>query len=111
MLSDLDVIRVSTNILNNAIAACDKVPYASDKFIKISGSVNLNWPFIEIANSFSGEIKYRDGELVTTKKDKDYHGFGLMTIKKIIEDVGGMVLIDVNQEKRIFTLKLHIPGN
>ncbi|MDF2656958.1 MAG: hypothetical protein K0R19_3432, partial [Bacillota bacterium] len=29
----------------------------------------------------------------------------------IIEDVGGMVLIDVNQEKRIFTVKLHIPRN
>ncbi len=111
VLSDLDVVRVSTNILNNAIEACDKVPYASDKFIKISGSVNQDWTFIEIANSFSGEIKYRDGELVTTKKDKDYHGFGLTTIKKIIEDVGGMVLIDVNQEKRIFTLKLHIPRN
>jgi sensor histidine kinase regulating citrate/malate metabolism len=111
VLSDLDVVRVSTNILNNAIEACDKVPCASDKFIRISGSVNQDWSFIEIANSFSGKIKNRDGELVTTKKDKDYHGFGLTTIKKIIEDVGGMVLIDVNQEKRTFTLKLHIPRN
>jgi len=111
VLSDLNVVRISTNIINNAIEACEKVPYASDKFIEISGSVNPDWSLIEIANSFSGEIIYLDGELVTTKKDKDYHGFGLMTVKKIIEDVGGMILIDVNQEKRIFTLKLHIPRN
>lgn len=111
VLSDLNIVRVSTNIINNAIEACEKAPYASDKFIEVSGSVNPDWCFIEIANSFSGEIKYLDGELVTTKKDKDYHGFGLMTVKNVIEDVGGMILIDVNQEKKIFTLKLHIPRN
>ncbi len=111
ILSDLNVVRVSTNILNNAIEACEKVTYAPDRFIDIRGSVNPDWSFIEIANSFSGEIKYRDGEFVTTKKDKDCHGFGLMAVRKIIEDVGGMVLIDADQEKRIFTLKLHIPRN
>ncbi len=110
-LSDLDVVRVSTNILNNAIEACNKQPFASHKFIKISGSVNADWSFIEIANSFSGEIEYRDGELVTTKKDKEYHGYGLTSVKKIIEGVGGMVLIDVDPDKRIFILKLHIPRN
>ncbi len=109
VLSDLDVVRISTNVLNNAIEAADKVSDASERFIKVSGNVNIEWSFIEIANSFSGEIKYRDDELVTTKKDKDYHGFGLMSIKKIVEGAGGMVLIDVNQENKIFTLKLHIP--
>jgi hypothetical protein len=111
VLSDLNIVLVSNNILNNAIEACEKVPYTSDRFIEINGSVNPDWSFIEISNSFSGEIKYHGGELVTSKKDKDYHGYGLMTVKKIIEDVGGMVLIDVNQEKRIFTVKLHIPRN
>lgn len=109
ILSDLEVVRVFTNILNNAIEACDKIPEASDKFLKISGSVHSDWSFIEITNSFSGEIKYKYDELITTKKDKDYHGIGLMTIKKIIEDYGGIVIIDVNVEKRIFSLKLHIP--
>ncbi|QHQ61520.1 GHKL domain-containing protein [Anaerocolumna sedimenticola] len=111
ILSDLDIIRICTNILNNAIEACEKIPQTSDRFIKVTGSTNPDWSFIEIANSFNGQLEYQDGELVSTKKEKDFHGYGLTIIRKTIEDTGGMVLIDADQEKKIFSLKLHIPRN
>ena len=108
-LKDIDVVRICSNVINNAIEACHKIPDAYDKFININGSVNQDWSFIEIANSFSGELIYKDGELVTTKASKDFHGFGILIIRQIIEDIGGMILIEVDQEKKIFILKLHIP--
>lgn len=110
ILSDLNIVRVSTNILNNAIEACEKVAYASDKFIEVSGCANHDWLLIKISNSFSGNVKYCNDELLTMKEDKDYHGFGLLIVKNIIEDAGGMVLINIDREKKIFTLKLHIPS-
>ncbi len=109
MLSDLDIVRISTNMLDNAVEACTKVSNKLERFIEVKGSSDSDWSFIEIVNSFSGEIRYQNNELVTTKKDKNHHGFGIKNIKNIVESSGGIVLIDVNQEKRIFTLRLLIP--
>jgi len=111
VLSDLDVVRVFSNVLNNAIEACCKVSDISENFLEIVGSVNADWTFVEISNSFNGKVKFHDDELITTKENNDFHGIGLKVVKEIIEGVGGLVLIDPDQTKRIFTLKLYIPRN
>lgn len=109
ILTDLDVVRVFSNVLNNAIEACVKVPVISERFLEISGSANEDWSVIELRNSFSGEIRFKGEELLTTKENKDFHGIGLKVVKDIIEGAGGMVRVDVDQEKKVFRLRLHIP--
>ncbi|AOT71823.1 sensor histidine kinase [Geosporobacter ferrireducens] len=108
ILSELHIIRIFANVLNNAIEACCKVP-ALERFIEITSSGNQDWTMIEVANSFNGEVILAGEELKTTKKNKDFHGLGLNIIKDIIESMGGLVWIDADQDKRVFTIKLHIP--
>lgn len=107
-LGDLNTVRIATNIVNNAIEACLKVP-GYQRFVEISGNYTENWIVVCVVNSYDGVLTYHGGKLRTTKKDKDLHGLGMGIIEEIIEDLGGLVLIDTDTEKKVFSIKLHIP--
>lgn len=107
-MSELDIVRVFSNAIDNALEACSKIS-GKERFIEITSSGSKEWATIEIANSFNGELSMADGEQETTKKDKDFHGFGLRIIKEAVEDLGGLVLIELDQEKKIFKIRVCIP--
>ena len=50
----------------------------------------------------------RNGKLFTTKKDKDIHGFGLESIKKIVHNHNGELELVTDEE--YFILRIIIPG-
>ena len=50
----------------------------------------------------------RGGKLFTTKKDKDIHGFGLESIKKIVRNHNGE--LELVAEEEYFILRIMIPG-
>ncbi len=99
-----------SNIINNAIEACSKVS-GSERFIEVTSNSTQDWTIIEVTNSFDGELLIAGGEPKTTKKDKDYHGFGLQIIRETIEGMGGLVFIEPDSEKGIFKIKSCIPIN
>lgn len=107
-ISDLDLVRLLTNINNNAVEACCRVP-VSERVIEINGACIDGWISIEITNSYDGLAAYNGEELPTSKPDKHSHGLGLNIVKQIVENNGGVLLIEANQEKKKFLLKLHIP--
>jgi two-component system, LytTR family, sensor histidine kinase AgrC len=107
-LSELDIVRVFTNIVDNAVEACNRIA-VGDRFIEITSNGNQDWATIEVSNSFNGEIFFRGDEPLTTKECKDFHGLGLKIIRETLEGLGGLLFIEANQEKGIFKLKLCIP--
>ena len=44
---------------------------------------------VNIRNFYSGAVTLSEGLPVTTKGDTDYHGFGMKSIKRIVEKYGG----------------------
>ena len=63
-------------------------------------------------NYFSGEIKLDNAGLpITTKKDKDYHGYGIKSIMYISKKYNGDVRINVDNENHIFSLSILLPLN
>jgi signal transduction histidine kinase len=108
-LSDLEKIRIFSNIMRNAVEACDKLP-AGDRYIEITSNYNPDWFFVQIINSYDGTFAYSGGELSTSKADKHVHGFGLKIVKEIVEsEMDGILLIETDQEKKEFQVKLSIP--
>lgn len=107
-MTELDIVRVFSNVIDNAVEACNKVS-GSERFIEISSSGTQEWAIIEVTNSFNGELLIAGSEPETTKKDRDFHGYGLRIIRKTIEDLGGLVFIEPDQNKRIFNMKLCFP--
>lgn len=110
LMTDLDIIRVFSNITDNAIEACNKVS-DSQRFIELSSNSTQDWTIIEVSNSFDGDLLIVGDNLSTTKEDKDFHGLGLQIIRETIEGMGGLVFIEPDSDKKIFKIKVCISKN
>ena len=62
---------------------------------------------IHIVNPMAGTPRFVGDLPVTTKKDKDYHGYGLKSIRRTVKKYDGFV--SVGTEDGCFSLKMLIP--
>lgn len=80
-----DIGIILNNGLDNAIEACRNEQIKNpdkDLYIKIKSFWKQKMFFIEIENSFDGEVKWgRDGFPCSTKADGEVHGIGLKNIR------------------------------
>lgn len=108
-LSDLETIRIFSNLLSNSVEACSIMDPSTKRFLRIHGASINGWMFVEIVNSFNGLLKQSKGKLVTTKSNKDFHGMGLSIVEEIVQSIRGFILIDPHVDKRVFVVKIHLP--
>lgn len=80
--TDLVVVLLS-NLLDNAIEACNKC--TTDRIIRLSMIYNTT-VFLTIDNT-SLPVSIVNGEIATTKANKGDHGYGLINIKRILNDL------------------------
>ncbi|MEA4895055.1 MAG: GHKL domain-containing protein [Oscillospiraceae bacterium] len=107
-ISDIELVRLLSNIIDNAVEGCCRVP-VTERFIKASSTCIEGWISIEITNSYDGLAAYNGEELQTSKPNKLSHGRGLRIVREIVENNGGILYISANQEEKKFSLRLHIP--
>ena len=106
-LSDLELCRIFGNLVDNAFEACEQVQ-EGQRFIRIESGVNGDWVTVKLSNSFAGTILMADGLPVTRKSDQPEHGIGLVSAKQIVESTGGFLQIDVDSDRHIFVVNLHL---
>lgn len=97
-LNASDLMVILGNLLDNSITAAEKVK--ENPFIKIWVSYSKGMLFISIENAYCGKIIEINGHLLTTKNNKEHHGYGLSNVKKVLEAYHGMVEFD--HTKNIF---------
>ncbi len=95
----MDISTILTNLLDNAASALCKVENNKQLNVKIVYMKGML--IISIANSYNGTVHYENGEIVTTKKNKDEHGKGLSNIRKTAEKYNGLLKLSHNES--IFT--------
>ena len=107
-----DIGIILNNGLDNAIEACRKARLKNqDKelYIKIKSFWKQNMFFIEIENSFDGEVKWgKDGYPCSTKADSKLHGIGLKNIRYCALKYAGDM--DCIAEKGRFILSVMLKG-
>ena len=103
----VDLCAVFANGLDNAIEACDKVR-EQNRFIKMTAKTEKGLLALKITNAFAGNLETKHGLPTTTKKSKD-HGFGLRSIREIVERYGGDM--ELTSETGQFSLFLYLPLN
>ena len=99
-------------ILNNALANAIRAASNSDeKWIEVSSRKNNNAFFIQVKNSFSGELPLNTetGYPDTSKPDRESHGYGLMNMKRITEKYYGMIRLEKDGDMVVFTSMMMIP--
>jgi len=98
-----DICRILNNIINNAIEACME---CNEKYIKLNIDMLGNCIIIKSENPFSGELNKDGDKILTVKKDKTRHGYGLKSIRNIAEKYGGFVKL--NYDDNIFIVEVQM---
>ncbi|MCC0686595.1 MULTISPECIES: sensor histidine kinase [unclassified Clostridioides] len=101
----IDVCHIFSNILDNAIEACNKID-DGNRVICVKGDVIQNFYLIRVENTKVNQIITKNGDILTDKKGS-VHGFGIKSIKNSVNKYGGNVVIEYDDKK--FVVKIAIP--
>lgn len=105
-MADEDVYSLLGNALDNAIEAATNCP-EEKRLIDLNLSSVGKMVSLIIYNTYAVEVKTKNGEIITSKKDKTAHGYGLKSISYIVGKYGGDM--DVSAKDGIFTLSVMFP--
>jgi len=86
-ISSLALTRILSNAIDNAIEACELI---EEKYILVSITVTEDKIRMTIENS-SPKIELTDGHLKTTKADTKRHGYGIPSMREVVESYGGIM--------------------
>lgn len=103
-IEESDIYALFGNAIDNAIEYLIKIENHSDRFIRIQSKETNGLFIIRIENYLKEPVELKDGLPVTTKEDKNLHGFGMKSMKMIVESYGGELFI--NQENNLFSINM-----
>lgn len=106
-ISDEDIVIVLSNLLNNAIEACEQ---CEDKRIIKLKFVKEEKIIIAVRNSFQHALHYENGEIQSTKILKpEEHGIGIKNIKRVLDKYGGSYVIQEQGNEFYFSIVIPCP--
>lgn len=106
-LPTMDLCSIFGNALDNAIESVLKIEDKEQRLIKIAVYSQKDLILIRIENYFITPLQIQSGNFLTTKKDVHYHGYGLKSIKSIVNKHGGSV--SIKTDNNWFKLIILIP--
>lgn len=108
-LSFLEPVDLSTlfgNAIDNAIE-CVRKEAEEYRVIKLIGTRKDNFLGVHFENYCSAPPEMKDGMPVTSKRDKNNHGFGMKSIRYIAEKYGGQM--NISLQDNMFVLDILFP--
>lgn len=103
-MDDEDVVVILSNLLNNAIEACEK---CEEKTVKMKLMKESDDIIISVRNTYNGEIVMKGEEIQTSKNDKAEHGLGIKNVIEAVEKYGGSY--SINHDEKEFAFSICIP--
>jgi hypothetical protein len=97
-MDDMDVYSVFSNAMSNAIESVSAVQDDHRRSISVNMQRIGEILSIHIENNFEGKICFDNG-IPTTSKNKDYHGFGMMSMARIAKKYGGHMSVTAEDHK------------
>lgn len=101
-----DICSIFSNILDNAIEACNKIE-GCEKYINLRGTVVKSYYVIRCENSKINKVKMINNKIITSKKDKFIHGIGLKSVKSSLKKYDGE--LEINDFEDRFLAQIYIP--
>ena len=105
----LDIYTLFGNALDNAIEAAQQVPLSTGRVICLNIARRGNLTSISLENSCARAAALRDGLPLTTKEDAERHGYGVKSIRYIVEKYGGTM--EISQSEGRFSLNIMFLSN
>ena len=102
---DFDLSIMLSNLLDNAIEACEKNP--SNAQILLTISEEAGYYRIVVRNTIAASVLKKNQELKTEKADKKLHGWGLRSVTDLVSKRNG--LIDFYEKEGMFYVDILLP--
>lgn len=100
---DREICTIFGNLLDNAIEACEKVD-AGERWISVKMEIQNHLFFVQITNTIQERPQESKRGFLTSKMNKELHGFGLKSVQRIVDDYEGDILYQI--ENNTFTVRL-----
>lgn len=92
-MSAADIFSLFGNALDNAIESVCKEE-EEKRVISLRVACKDTLLKIRVENYFSGTVTLQNGLPVTSKADKKYHGFGMLSMRHVVTKYGGTMAIE-----------------
>lgn len=103
----VDLYAILGNAIDNAIEAVEKFKHEEKRQIDVLIYQQQKFLVINIINPMKDTLIYEEELPVTTKKDTNYHGYGLRSIQHLVKKYDGV--LTVKEEDGCFSLVMLIP--
>lgn len=106
-LNPVDIYSLLGNAIDNAIEAVINFADADKKYIELMMRRSGDMALIGVENPIENIPVFKNGLPQTTKPDKENHGFGLKSMKMIVEKYKGYM--SINTDNSTFSLQIALP--
>lgn len=110
-LQDDAFIVVLSNLIDNAIEACEQIEDECERYISLKNKVELDASFLQIENPTAFPVIVQDNRIVSTKKNTNEHGFGLQNVMAVLDQRNAIYLVNYNDNSHIFSFSAQISSN
>ena len=104
-----DLVVLLSNLLNNAIEACEQCK--DKRVIKLKFMIENDDMILSVKNTYNAPIIKRGGSLVTAKKEKEEHGIGIKNVIKVVEKYHGTYAIQNDDKEFMFSIMIPLYRN
>ena len=109
-MNEMDICSFFGNALDNAIESVEKIKDKDKRIINIKVYQQNMFLIVSLENYYEGRLLYENGELQSTKKNRaSNHGYGVKSIRSVVEKYGGR--IKINTDDNWFIINAMIPTN
>ena len=109
IMNNSDISSLFNNLLDNATESAEKS--AEKKVLVQITNVMNSYRKIAVINSCDTPPNTKKGELITNKENKEMHGLGTKSIKKIVDKYDGEINWEYNENAKEFKFTILIPIN
>lgn len=91
----MDVCAIFGNAIDNAIECEQKIDDLRHRLIKVNVYTQNRFLLIRVENYCQDQVTFDSGLPVTTKADKQLHGYGVKSIQRAVEKYGGYLSLEL----------------
>jgi hypothetical protein len=106
-ISDIDLSVILGNALDNAIEATEQIEEIDRRVISLTLQSDKGLLIIKLRNPITGQLAKENGQYISTKADHIHHGFGITSIRLLVEKYQGLMQIDTKESEFSLTVILH----
>lgn len=108
-LSDDELVIVFSNLLDNAVEACRKIPDSQQRWIHFKAKVEGSTGYLYVENSTQEPVKIIDNRIVASRRhDSQLHGFGLKNVLYVLNQNHGVYHLSYHEDTHSFRFAAQI---